>query len=147
MFILDTNVISEILRPEPDRSVVSWFESQPRDQLFTTAITQAEILYGIALLPNENRREKLSEVAQLIFDEDLESRILPFSREAASHYAVIGSSRRTSGRPISQFDTMIAAIAHLHGATIATRNTSDFDNCAVALVNPWGFRSSVSYSN
>lgn len=137
MVILDTNVISEILRHEPNESVVAWFKSQPGDQLFTTAVTQAEVLYGISLLPKGIRREKLLSVAQLIFDEDLENRILPFSSEAASHYADIGSSRRTFGRPISQFDAMIAAIARLQGATIATRNTSDFDNCGVDLINPW----------
>jgi toxin FitB len=137
MVILDTNVISEILRQEPNESVVAWFKSQPGDQLFTTAVTQAEVLYGISLLPKGVRREKLLSVAQLIFDEDLENRILPFSGEAASHYADIGSSRRTSGRPISQFDAMIAASARLQGATIATRNTSDFDNCGVDLINPW----------
>jgi predicted nucleic acid-binding protein len=135
--ILDTNVISEILRQEPNEAVVNWFRSQPGDQLFTTAITHAEVLYGISLLPKGSRREKLLAVAQLIFVEDLENRILAFSSEASSYYADIGSSRRTSGRPISQFDAMIAAIARLHGATIATRNTSDFDNCGIDLINPW----------
>jgi predicted nucleic acid-binding protein len=135
--ILDTNVISEILRQEPNEAVVNWFRSQPGDQLFTTAITHAEVLYGISLLPKGSRREKLLAVAQLIFVEDLENRILAFSSEASSYYADIGSSRRTSGRPISQFDAMIAAIARLHGATIATRNTSDFGNCGIDLINPW----------
>jgi predicted nucleic acid-binding protein len=95
------------------------------------------VLYGISLLPKGSRREKLLSHAQLIFDEDLENRILPFSGEAASHYADIGSSRRVSGRPMSQFDAMIASIARLNGAAIATRNTSDFDDCGVALINPW----------
>ena len=101
MLILDTNVISEILRQEPKEAVVTWFESQPRQQLFTTAVTQAEILYGITLLPKGSRREKLLEVAQLIFEEDLENRILPFGGDAATHYAEIGASRRSSGRPIA----------------------------------------------
>ena len=137
MLILDTNVISEILRQEPKEAVVTWFESQPRQQLFTTAVTQAEILYGITLLPKGSRREKLLEVAQLIFEEDLENRILPFGGDAATHYAEIGASRRSSGRPISQFDAMIASIARLHGARIATRNTSDFEDCGIEMVNPW----------
>ena len=137
MFILDTNVISEILRPEPNGSVVTWFESQPRDQLFTTAITQAEILYGIALMPKGSRREKLSEVAQLIFDEDLEGRILVFGTDAAVHYAELVAARKFSGRPISQLDAMIVSIARLHGASIATRNTPDFDSCGVEVINPW----------
>jgi toxin FitB len=137
VFILDTNVISEILRPEPDQSVVSWFESQPRDQLFTTAITQAEVLYGIALLPKGTRREKLSAVAQLIFEEDLEGRILAFGADAAEHFADIAAARRMSGRPISQFDAMIVSIARLHGSSIATRNTLDFEGCEIVVINPW----------
>ena len=137
MLILDTNVISEVLRPEPNQTVVTWFESQPRHQLFTTAITQAEILYGITLLPKGSRRQKLLEVAQLIFEEDLESRILPFSSDAATHFAEIGAARRSSGKPISQFDAMIASIARLNGAIIVTRNTSDFDNCGIEVINPW----------
>jgi predicted nucleic acid-binding protein len=137
VLILDTNVISEILRQEPNETVVTWFESQPRHQLFTTAITQAEILYGISLLPKGGRRQKLLEVAQLIFDEDLERRILPFSGDASTHYAEIGAGRRSSGKPISQFDAMIAAIVRLHGAKLVTRNTSDFENCGIEMVNPW----------
>ena len=137
MLILDTSFISEILRQEPNEIVVAWFESQPRHQLFTTAVTQAEILYGITLLPKGNRRQKLLDVAQLIFDKDLESRILPFGSDAATHYADIGAARRSAGRPISQFDAMIASIARLHGAKIATRNTSDFEDCGVEIVNPW----------
>jgi predicted nucleic acid-binding protein len=137
VFILDTNVISEILRPEPDQSVVSWFESQPRDQLFTTAIAQAEILYGIALLPKGHRRENLSTVARLIFDEDLGGRILAFDADGAEHYADIAAARKATGRPISQFDAMILAICRLHGASIATRNTPDFEDCGVEVINPW----------
>lgn len=137
MLILDTNVISEILRQEPNETVVRWFESQPRNQLFTTAVTQAEILYGIALLPSGSRRQRLLEVAQLIFEEDLESRILPFGGDAATHYAEIGAARRSAGRPISQFDAMIASIARLQSAKLVTRNTSDFDNCGIDLINPW----------
>jgi predicted nucleic acid-binding protein len=137
VLILDTNVISEILRSEPNHSVVSWFESQPRDQLFTTAITQAEILYGISLLPKGNRREKLAAIAQLVFDEDLDGRILPFGTDAAGHYADLVAARKIAGRPISQFDAMIVSIAHLHSAGVATRNTSDFYDCGVKVINPW----------
>lgn len=137
MLILDTNVISEILRPLPNEAVVSWFESLPKQQLFTTAVTQAEILYGIALLPPGSRRRNLLDVARLIFEEDLENHILPFDGEAAKHYAEIGAARKSAGRPITQFDAMIASIARLHGAKIATRNTSDFENCGIEMVNPW----------
>jgi predicted nucleic acid-binding protein len=137
MIILDTNVISEILRPEPGESVASWFNSQQRRQLFTTSVTQAEILYGLALLPRGARREKLLAAAQLIFEEELENHVLPFGSEAAGIFAEIGAARRSSGRPISQFDAMIAGIARLHDAKIATRNISDFDDCGIQLINPW----------
>lgn len=137
MLILDTNVISEILRPEPHETVVQWFEEQPRHQLFTTAITQAEILYGITLLPTGSRRQKLLEIAEAIFEEDLSSRVLAFGAEAAGYYAQIAAARRSAGRPISQFDAMIAAIARLHDGKLVTRNVSDFDNCGIDVINPW----------
>jgi toxin FitB len=137
MLILDTNVISEVLRPEPNEAVVTWFESQPRHQLFTTAVTQAEIVYGITLMPKGARRQKLLGIAQLIFEEDLENRVLPFAGDAAGYFAEIGASRKSSARPISQFDAMIAAIARLHGGKLATRNTADFEYCGIELVNPW----------
>jgi predicted nucleic acid-binding protein len=137
VLILDTNVVSEILRSEPNQTVVTWFESQPRQQLYTTAVTQAEIFYGITLLAKGNRRQKLLAVAQLIFEEDLEGRVLPFSSEAASHFAELAAVRRSLGRPISQFDAMIAAVARLHGARVVTRNTADFDRCGIDVINPW----------
>jgi hypothetical protein len=137
VLILDTNVISEILRPEPNERVVTWFESQPRHQIFTTAVTQAEILYGIAILPKGSRRQKLLQVAHLIFEEDLEGHVLPFNCDAADEYADIGAARKSSGSPISQLDAMIAAIARLHGSKLATRNVSDFDDCGIDLINPW----------
>jgi hypothetical protein len=137
VLILDTNVISEILRPEPHETVVQWFEEQPRHQLFTTAITQAEILYGITLLPTGSRRQKLLEIAEAIFEEDLSSRVLAFGAEAAGYYAQIAAARRSAGRPISQFDAMIAAIARLHDGKLVTRNVSDFDNCGIDVINPW----------
>ncbi len=89
------------------------------------------------MLPKGRRREKLLEVAQCIFEEDFENRVLPFGGDAASHYAEIGASRRSAGRPISQFDAMIAAITRLYGANIATRNTADFDDCGIEVINPW----------
>jgi hypothetical protein len=137
VLILDTNVISEILRPKPHEKVVQWVEDQPRQQLFTTAVTQAEILYGITLLPKGSRRQKLLEVAQAIFEEDLGGRILTFGAEVAGYYAQIAAARRSAGRPISQFDAMIAAIARLHDAKLVTRNISDFDICGIDVINPW----------
>jgi hypothetical protein len=99
--------------------------------------SQAEILYSIELLPTGTRRQKLLQVARLIFEEDLENRVLPFNGDAASHYAEIGAMRKSSGRPISQFDAMIAAIARLNGGKIVTRNTPDFEHSGIDLFNPW----------
>ena len=137
MLILDTNVISEILRPAPDRAVAMWFESQPRSQLFTTAVTQAEIQYGIELLPKGARRQKLFQVSKLIFEEDLANRVLPFDGDSATHFAEIAAYRKTAGRPMSQLNTMIAAIARLHGGKLVTRNVLDFENWGIDLIYPW----------
>lgn len=138
MFILDTNVLSELLKPLPDAAVVEWVEKQPRSQVFTTAITQAEIAYGLALLPKSAHRQKLSSAALAIFDEELADKVLPFDYRAASHYGDIAARRRAAGRPISQLDAMIASIVHAHQGSLATRNVKDFVDCEIAMINPWG---------
>jgi toxin FitB len=137
MLILDTNVLSEILRREPSSRVIDWFESQTPGQLFTTTITQAEILYGIALLPESARREKLAKATRSIFDEDFEEKVLAFDSLAADFSASIAANRRSSGRPISQLDAMIAGIARSHQATLVTRNGRDFVNCGIDVIDPW----------
>jgi predicted nucleic acid-binding protein len=137
MIVLDTNVLSEVLRPAPEPRVLAWLDEQPANSVFTTAITQGEILYGIRLLADGQRRRRLWDAANAIFDDDFAGRVLGFDSDAAGHYAQIGASRRAAGRPISQFDATIAAIARSHGATLATRNTKDFDGCSVEVVNPW----------
>lgn len=137
MIILDSNVVSEILRPKPDAAVVSWLESQPRNQLFTTTITRAEILYGVRLLSTGQRKQKLWRAALAIFVEDLADRILSFDNASADLYAEIGATRRSTGKPISQFDAMIAAIARANGGHLATRNVRDFDGCGLSLIDPW----------
>jgi predicted nucleic acid-binding protein len=137
MIVLDTNVLSEVLRAEPDSRVLAWLEAQPASSVFTTAVTQGEILYGIRLLADGQRRRKLWDAASAIFDDDFAGRVLSFDAEAAGHYAELGASRRAAGRPISQFDATIAAITRSHGATLATRNTKDFEGCGIDLVDPW----------
>ena len=137
MIVLDTNVLSEVLRPEPESRVLAWLDEQPANSVFTTAITQGEILCGIRLLADGQRRRKLWDAANLIFDDDLAGRVLSFDTDAAGHYAEIGASRRAGGRPISQFDATVAAITRSHGATLATRNAKDFEGCGVEIVNPW----------
>ncbi len=137
MIILDTNVLSELMRAEPSPAVVAWVSTQSAASLFTTSITQAEILYGIMLLDPGHRREELEEAALAMFDEDLSGRVLPFGRDAAHAYAHVASERRRLGRPVSQFDAQIAAIARASGSAIATRNVADFEQCGLDLINPW----------
>jgi len=141
MIILDTNVISELMKAVPDNAVLSWLSACPAVDLYTTTITQAEILYGIMLLPPGKRRTAIESAADAMFNEDFAGRILPFGSDAVHPYARIASERSRSGHPISHFDAQIAAIASAAGATILTRNTRDFDRCAVRVVNPWKGRS------
>ena len=137
MIILDTDVLSEALRAKPDPTASAWLDAQPRGQLFTTSITRAEILYGVSVLPDGQRRRRLWRAALAIFDEDLADHVLSFDDAAADLYARIGAERRNAGRPISQFDCMIAAITRSHGARLVTRNVSDFDDCGIEVVDPW----------
>ena len=137
MFVLDTNVISEILRPAPSSAVIEWLESKPRNQLFTTTITQAEILYGIALLPKSARRDKLAAATRAIFEEDFDEKVLSFDSRAAGLYATIAATRKLLGRPVSQLDAMIAGIAGAHQARLVTRNGRDFSDCGIEIIDPW----------
>jgi toxin FitB len=137
MIVLDTNVLSEVLRPVPEPSVLRWLASQSRGSLFTTTITRGEVLYGIRLLTDGKRRRGLWDAAQKIFSEDLADQVLSFDSDAADMYAEIAASRRTAGKPISQFDAMIVAMARSRGATLATRNVKDFEDCGVDVIDPW----------
>src|SRR5271155_2241881 len=137
MIILDTNVLSEALRPAPEPSVLDWLAHQPRASLFTTAVTRGEVLYGIRLLSDGKRRQGLWDVAHKIFNEEFADHVLSFDSEAADMFAEIAASRRIVGKPISQFDAMIAAMARSRGAILATRNVKDFEICGIEVVNPW----------
>ncbi len=137
MIILDTNVLSELMKSKPDQGIFNWVDKQPVLSLFTTSITQAEILYGISLLPEGKRRDQLNQADQLIFAEDLGGRIIPFDSSASVAFAMMASKRRRSGKPISQSDGQIAAICYSRGATLVTRNVSDFENCGITIINPW----------
>ena len=139
MIVLDTNVLSEALRRAPDALVMAWLDAQPRSSLFTTAITRAEIFYGLGLLPDGSRRRELTRAVEAIFDEDFSGRILGLDSDAAAAYAEIAVARRNAGRPISQFDAMIAAVARSRGAALATRNVKDFTDCGVSVIDPWAF--------
>lgn len=137
MIVLDTNVVSELMNPQGSQTVKLWANAQPRESLFTTTITQAEILYGIAILPEGNRKQRLQNAAQLVFNQELLNQILLFDSESAEHFASIAADRRRQGNPISQFDAQIAAICRTHQAAIATRNVDDFSDCGITIINPW----------
>jgi predicted nucleic acid-binding protein len=137
MIILDTNVLSELMKPAPASMVVHWIGARAAASLYTTSITQAEILHGIMLLPPGRRRASLEAAATAMFAEDFEGRILGFGADAASPYARIAAGRRRAGRPISHFDAQIAAIARTTGAVLATRNVQDFIDCGLSVVDPW----------
>ena len=137
MIILDTNVLSELMRASPSDNVVRWVGVQPPSELYITSITQAEVLHGIALLPAGRKRSAVQAAAEAMFSEDFDGRILSFDSAAARPYASIAAERRRAGRPISQFDAQIAAIAHCARAAIATRDVDDFEGCGVKIVNPW----------
>jgi len=137
MILLDTNVVSELMRPRPSPHVEAWFGKQLAADLFISTISEAELRYGIALLPNGRRRDKLSAAIEAMLSEDFAGRILPFDSAAAIAYAVIAADRRAAGRPISQFDAQIAAIAKSRGAALATRNGPHFEGCGIEVINPW----------
>lgn len=137
MIILDTNVISETMRPIPDSRVMIWLRGIPARDLYTTAITEAEIYKGIELLPHGKRKAALLGAAEHYFLQNVEDRILPFDGDAAHVFAATVASRQTKGRPIAPLDAQIAAIARSRKAALATRNTRDFDHCGIRIIDPW----------
>jgi predicted nucleic acid-binding protein len=137
MIVLDTNVLSEMMKASPSTSVAIWLAAQSATSLYTTALTQAEILHGVLLLPSGRRRSAIEKAAEAMFDEDFAGRILPFGSDAARLYARIAADRRRSGRPISHFDAQIAAIARSAGAAVATRNVADYHGCGIEVIDPW----------
>jgi len=137
VIVLDTNVISELMRPRPHPAVLAWVVAQPRATLYTTSINQTEILYGIAMLPAGRRRTALAAAAEAMFAEDLAGRVLPYDGAGAARYAEIVVARRRIGNPIEAFDALIAATALTAGASVATRDTSGFDGCGLTLIDPW----------
>jgi predicted nucleic acid-binding protein len=137
MIILDTNVLSELMRPKPSVSVLAWIAKQPEAELFTTSITEAEIFYGIEVLPKGKRREHLTTAAEAVFTEDFSGRVYSFDSTAARVFSKVASSRRTSGRPVSHADAQIAAIAKTKRAKIASRDVKGFEQCGVDVVDPW----------
>jgi predicted nucleic acid-binding protein len=135
MIVLDTNVLSELMRPTPDRRVSAWVGARGFGRLYTTSLNKAEILLGIALLPKGRRREALSEAAEAMFA-DFTTHLLSFDAVAAPEYATLVASRIHAGRPMEAIDAQICAICRVHGATLATRNVDDFADSGVEVVNP-----------
>ena len=137
MIILDTNIVSEPRQPRPSEAVVTWLAHQHVHNLFTTTVTEAEILYGVALLDSGKRRDGLADAARKIFEVDFLGRVLSFDSAAAREFGVIAGLRKKAGLAIKVFDTQIAAIARAHRAAVATRDTADFQHCGIEIINPW----------
>ena len=137
MIIIDTNVVSELMRASPDPAVLAWFAGHAADSLFLTAISEAELRTGAAILPAGQRRDRLAGAIDAMIDQDFAGRILPFDSLAARSYAEIAAARRIAGKPIMDADCQIAAISRACGAAIATRNVKDFEGCGIDIINPW----------
>ena len=136
MIVLDTNVVSELLRATPEPAVLAWLQQTSSTGLYTTAVTVAEIRYGIARLPEGRRRQTLHQAANEIFAA-FPRQVLPFDLAAATAYADVVADRETDGNPISGFDAQIAAICRSQAATLATRNTKDFTGIGLSIIDPW----------
>ncbi len=137
MVILDTNVVSEMMRLTPDAVVSQWVSGQDPIDLYTTTISEAEMRYGAEILPPGRRRQTLMEVIENILRSKFTDRVLPFDRSAAQSYAMVAAARRAAGRPIDHADCQIAAIAFSTGAAVATRDIGGFQDCGVEIINPW----------
>jgi predicted nucleic acid-binding protein len=135
--ILDTNVVSELMKATPWPGVTLWLDAQPRQAVFISAITEAELRVGVALLPAGRRRDGLAADVETMISEDFAGRVAAFDSPAAKAFAAIVAERRRAGRPIAIPDAQIAAIARSRGASIATRNVGDFEGCGVEVINPW----------
>jgi len=137
MILLDTNIISEVMRPQPSEGVLGWLDHHTMDGLWVSSISIAEIHYGLMILPTGQRRELLTSRFSQFIRNGFSSRIVAFDEGAALAYARIMANRKQMGRPMSLPDGQIAAIAQVHGLALATRNTADFEYCDIALINPF----------
>ncbi|MFJ8909921.1 type II toxin-antitoxin system VapC family toxin [Amycolatopsis sp. NPDC102389] len=138
MIVLDTNVVSELMRQVPEDAVVRWVDRYPADEVFITSVTAAELAYGVARLPDGRRKAALATKVSELLTEDLQDQILPFDSVAAGYYGEIAAGREEQGLPISMADAQIAAVCRRFAACLATRNTKDFVDTGVALLDPWG---------
>ncbi|QGM47867.1 type II toxin-antitoxin system VapC family toxin [Methylocystis heyeri] len=137
VILLDTNIVSELMRPNPSRAVLDWFAARDSTRLFLSAVSEAELRLGAAILPAGKRRDGLTAAIDIMIAEDFAGRLLPFDSAAAKAYAVIAAKRRAAGQPIMEADCQIAAIARVRGAAVATRNVRDLEGCGVEIVDPF----------
>ncbi len=137
MIILDTNVVSELVRPVPETSVIDWLDSLAAAEVATSAITAAEMLYGVARLPSGHRKTALAAAIRALVDEDFADRVVPFDVSASDEYAFVVADCEERGRTIAIADAQIAATCRARQARLATRNTSHFQYSGVELIDPW----------
>jgi len=137
LIVLDTNVISELMKPVPDARVLDWLDRQPRDEIYTTAICEAELLTGVALLPAGRRRDDVRARVAKTLQWIGSNRILPFDSPAAGHYADVRSRLKREGRLVEPLDVQIASICLAYGARVATRNVAHFEAAGVDIIDPW----------
>lgn len=137
MIIIDTNVISEMMKPSPLTAVLDWFNEQEAVSLYLTTITIGEIGYGIRALPDGKRRRSLTEGFEALLKAAFEFRILDFDEAAARRYGDVMGDRKKIGRPLASLDGQIIAIAQANGCAVVTRNVRDFEGCGLTMINPF----------
>ena len=137
MILVDINVISELMRPDPAAAVLAWFGAHDASALYLSAAGEGELRRGAVILPAGRRRRQLLDAIDAMVEEDFPGRVLPFDSAAAVAFADIFAARQKAGRPISFPDCQIAATARAHGAALATRNVADFEGCGIAVIDPW----------
>jgi toxin FitB len=137
LIVIDTNVVSEMMRENRDSQVSAWLDDQRSDELWLTSINTAELLFGVARLPNDARKKQLESVLATTLEQDFSGRILPFDADAAVVFATLAADREAAGKVGSTADTQIAAICLFHGALFAIRNVKHFEGSGLSLINPW----------
>ena len=137
MIVLDSNVVSELVRPSPNRSVVEWVDEHDSSELVITALTAAELRAGVALLPEGRRKDELGMRIESLLVETFAGYVLAFDVGSSAYYAEVLAVRTRGGRPITTFDAQIAAVCRQYDSVLATRNTTDFTDTGIQLVNPW----------
>jgi toxin FitB len=137
VIVLDTNVLSALMRRDVEPVVVTWLDSQPPESIWTTAVTVFEVRFGLEVLAHGRRRRRLEDAFGKILGEDLDGRVLPFDQAAAEVATTMSARQRRAGRPVEVRDVQIAGIAAARKASLATRNSRHFDDLGIALIDPW----------